>query len=205
MESIKVNFENLTENERNQLLKLVEKANEKQTQLFNVNVGETFKIGDIEFIKFADEYGVTTAVTKDIVFNSAFGNNNNFAKSDVLKKLEKEFLPKITNKIGADNICNITTDLTTLDGLKPYGELNSHISLPTLDFYRHNVEIFDKYKVDKWWWLATPESAKPHDEPNWTLCVSPSGIIFNDGYDDSDGGVRPFLRFISSIFVSYED
>lgn len=173
-------------------------------ELSNVKIGDTFKIGDVEYIKFTDKDGVTTAVAKDIVFSSVFGDNNNLVKSKVLERLNNEFLPKVVKVIGAENICNITTDLTTLDGLKPYEPMTSKISLPTLDFYRANVEIFDKYKVNEWWWLATPESAKPHDNPNWTLCVSPSGFINYFSYYIYFG-VRPLLNFVSSIFVSCEE
>lgn len=205
MNSINVNFENLTETERNQLLKLVEKSNKKLTKLSNVKVGETFKIGDVEFIKFGECGGLVTAVTKDILYTSWFGKNNNFKESKVFDTLNNEFLPKIADIIGYDNISTITTDLTTLDGLNPYGGMTSKISLPTLDFYRKNVETFDKYKVNKWWWLATPESAKPHCEPDWITCVSPSGRIDYYGCDNDHGGVRPFLCFVSSICVSYEN
>lgn len=201
--TIKVNFQNLSESERKQLLSLVEKSN-NPIKLTDAEVGQTFKIGDITYIKFADKDGVTTAVAKDIVFNSEFGDNNHFAKSKVLEKLNNEFLPKVAEIIGFENICNVTTDLTTLDGLKPYEPITSKISLPTLDFYRENVEIFDKYKIDKWWWLATPESAKPHDNPNWVLCVSPSGYVGHNFYNYYSG-VRPLLNFVSSISVSCEE
>lgn len=173
-------------------------------QLSTIENGKTFKIGDVEFIKFSDIDGATTAVTKNIVFNSRFGDDNNFGTSDVLDKLNNEFLPKIAEIVGEDNICDIETDLTTLDGLKPYGTLTSRVSLPTFDFYRNNVEVFDKYKLDCWWWLATPESAAPHDNPSWIVCVSPYGFIYNYDYY-GDCGVRPFLRFVSSIFVSCEE
>lgn len=201
--TIKVNFENLTESERKQPLGLVEKSN-NSIKLSDVAIGQTFKIGDVTYIKFADKDGVTTAVAKDIVFNSEFGKNNYFAKSKVFEKLNNEFLPKVAEIIGFENICNVTTDLTTLDGLKPYEAMTSKISLPTLDFYRENVEIFDKYKIDKWWWLATPESAKPHDDPKWIVCVTPSGYIFGNRCGGSRG-VRPLLNFVSSISVSCED
>ena len=102
-------------------------------------------------------------------------------------------------------LCTIKTDLTTLDGLKPYNDLGSLISLPTFDFYRANVKIFDQYKVDELWWLATPESAQPHDNPRWVVCVAPSGGIFYGIYCYGDGGVRPFLLFESSIFESCEE
>lgn len=203
MDIIKVNLENLSENDKKQLFELVEKS-KKSVTLSDVAVGETFKIGDTEFIKFADEYGVTTAVTKECVFDSVFGENNNFAESKIFEKLNTEFLPKIADIIGFYKIINIDTDLTTLDGLKPYPKMTSKISLPTLDFYRKNVEMFDKYKVGQWWWLATPESAKPHDEPNWIVCVAPSGVYYN-GFINYYGGVRPILNFVSSISVSCGD
>lgn len=175
----------------------------KKNLIPNTPVGGTFKVGDIQFIKFPSANGMTPILARDILFNSRFGDNNDFRQSDVLKKLEAEVLPKIITAVGEENVCPIKTDLTTLDGLKPYGETESLISLPTLDFYRANVEILDKYKVDKWWWLATPESAQPHDDPYWILCVSPSGYIYYDYYGYGYG-VRPILIFKSSIFESSE-
>lgn len=169
-----------------------------------VKDGETFKIGDMEFIKFPSENGVTPVVMKDIAFTARFGENNDLRESNVLKRMVDEILPKIVAAIGEDNLCTVKTDLTTLDGLKPYGVMESLISLPTLDFYRANVEVFDRYSPGRWWWLATPESARPHCAPEWTLCVSPSGR-FNFGNCDNGIGVLPFLSFKSSIFESFED
>lgn len=167
--------------------------------------GDTFKVGDVEFIKFPDMGGVTPVVARNIVFVSRFGDNNDLRESDVLKKLEAEFLPKIIQAVGADTLCTVKTDLTALDGLKPYGEMESLVSLPTLDFYRANVEIFDKHKVGSWWWLATPESAQPHERPDWILCVAPSGYVGRDSCGYYSNGVRPFLCFVSSIFESSEE
>lgn len=169
-----------------------------------VKDGENFKVGDIEFIKFPEVNGAVPVVTRDIAFRSRFGDNNNLAESDVMRKLQVDFLPKIVAAIGEENLCKFKTDLTTQDGLKPYGEMESLISLPTFDFYRANVGIFDRYMVGNWWWLATPESARPHDDPYWVLCVAPSGFIGN-GYYHCDLGVRPILFFVSSIFGSSEE
>lgn len=175
----------------------------KQPLFPGVKDGETFKIGDMEFIKFPSVGGQTPVVMKDIAFRSSFGNNNDLRSSDVLRKMEAEILPKIIEAVGKETLCAIKTDLTTLDGLKPYGTMESLISLPTFDFYRSNVEVFDLHNPGCWWWLATPESAQPHDSPSWILCVSPSGFIFNVNYFN-DIGVRPFLIFESSIFGSSE-
>ncbi len=176
----------------------------KTVKLSEVSVGKIFKVGDFEFIKFAEKDGVAAVVSKNILFKSEFGKNVNLSESIVLERLNKEILPEIEKAIGAENVCEFETDLTTLDGLKNYGKMQSKISLPMLDFYRENVEIFDKYKVNAWWWLATPDSATPHWDSPFVLCVSPYGSVnFNDFHINR--GVRPFLSLISSISVSCEE
>lgn len=165
--------------------------------------GEVFTLAGIEFIKFPGVNGQTPVVAKNVLFISRFGSSNDFRKSDVLKKLEANYLPKIIEAIGEENLRTIKTDLTTLDGLKPYGTMESLVSLPTLDFYRANAEIFGKYNPNEWWWLATPESAQPNAAPNWVLCVAPSGCV--DFYFNIEFGVRPFCIFNSSIFESFEE
>ena len=180
-------------------------AAENKSVLFpNVKDGGIFEVAGFEFIKFPSANGETPVVMKDIAFRSRFGDNNDLRASDVLRRMQAEILPKIVEAIGEENLCTIKTDLTTLDGLKPYGVMESLISLVSLDFYRANVEIFDQYKPDCWWWLANPESAKPHDEPWWILCVSPSGIC-GYGICNREFAVRPFLIFKSSIFESSEN
>ena len=193
---IRVNMENLNQTERDMLLKLIEKAN-KGMPLSSVAIGDTFKVADIEFIHFGD--GV--AVAKDALFSATFGDNNNFAKSGLLNKLKNEVLPKIENAIGSDNVLEFETDLLSLDGSDKYGTLKSKISLPTFDFYRKNVKIFDKYKLSKWWWLATPDSTEDHTNDDWVVCVTPDGYLSCNRYY-YDIGVRPFCRFKSSILVT---
>ncbi len=176
----------------------------KTVELSKIECGKTFKIGEIEFIKFTDEDGKVIVVTKDSVFRSEFGKNNNLSESKIIERLNSEVLPKIVEEVGEENVCEFETDLTTLDGLKPYAPFKSKVSLPTFDFYRANVEIFDKYKLDEYWWLATPDTALPHYNPSWGVCVSPSGYIFSDYYCDYFA-VRPFFIFLSSILVSCDE
>lgn len=169
-----------------------------------VKDGETFMVGDLEFIKFPDQNGMTPVVARTIAFSSEFGESNNLAVSNVLKRMETEILPQVIEAVGEENICTFQTDLTTWDGLKNYGVLESKISLPTMDFYRKHVEIFDKHKVGRWWWLGTADSAAPHDDPAFVLCVAPSGRLGFNVYVSVDGGVRPFCVFKSSIFDACE-
>ena len=176
---------------------------ERKIMLSAVNDGDVFELAGFQFVKFPEHNGMTPVVLKDTLFDSKFGADNNFATSEILDRLTSEFLPKVEAAVGKENLCLMRTDLTTLDGLKPYEDLHSLVSLPTLDFYRENVGIFDKYKPDAWWWLATPDSAQPHDDPDFCLCVSPSGHIRGDDcYYRS--GVRPLLALKSSIFGSCE-
>lgn len=169
----------------------------------NARDGETFTIAGIEFIKFPSEGDATPVVTRDILFRSEFGKNNDMRCSEVLKRMEEEVLPKVIEEIGEENVLTFKTDLMTEDGLTPYGMMETKVSLPTLDFYRANVKIFDEHKVDAWWWLATPESAHPHCNPSWILCVGPSGYIFSVICFYDGRGVRPFFNFNSSIFESF--
>ena len=174
------------------------------TEIKNENL---FEIAGVEFIKFAEVDGVVYAVTKNSLFNSEFGSNNNYADIDnkIRKRLEIEFLPKIEEAIGAENVLEFETDLISLDGLTTYGKYKSKVGLPTFDFCRANVKTFDKYKLNKWWWLSTPDTTPEHRNNWWVVCVSPSGYVSYFSYDNVIGGVRPIWHFVSSISVSCEE
>ncbi|MBQ4556551.1 MAG: hypothetical protein IJA60_02760 [Clostridia bacterium] len=170
-----------------------------------VNADGTFNLGKYEFINFGEENGRVIAVCKDRLFDSRFGDNNDFRSSDIMKRLTEEVLPEIENIVGAENVLEFETDLLSLDGSAKYGVMTSRISIPTLDFYRKNRPLFEKHKLDKYWWLATPDSTDEYFGDNWCLCVSPSGDIYDFYVSYGCRGVRPFLNFVSSIFVSCDD
>ena len=182
--------------------KLRDALNLNSKRLSDIKIGETFKIADIEFIKFIDENGITAAVTKNLVFNAKFDNNtNNFAKSSLLNKLKTEVLTKIESAIGSENVIEFETNLISLDGLDDYGYMKSKISLPTFDFYRKYVRIFDRYNVNDWWWLSTPDSTPTHGISSIVRCVYGGGTLYYNCCFHNFG-VRPILFFKSSIFVS---
>ena len=170
-------------------------------KLSEINAGKTFPIAGMEFIKVKDTDKGCYVLSKEIVFKSSYGDNNNFAESKILKRLNEEILPEVEKTIGAENVLEFKTDLTSLDGLKTYGDMTSKISLPTFDFYRENVKVFDEHKLNDWFWLATPDSTPEHINDWWSLCVSPRGY-FSYYYLNDYYGVRPVLLFASDIFVS---
>lgn len=170
-------------------------------ELSEVPVGNTFKVGEHEFVVLDQKGDVTYAILKDLRPDSVFGNTNNYNGSTV-ELLCNGFANEIAAIIGEENIVPHTVDLTANDGLKCYGTIESRCSLLTADLYRRFVEILDKFKPDHWWWLATPWSTQKHDSDDYILCVAPSGVINYFSRCSYDLGVRPFLIFKSTIFVS---
>jgi len=164
---------------------------------------EVFKIGKYDFIKFTGDDGSIIGVLKNSLYEMPFGDTNDFSKSDILKRLNKEFLPEIESIVGAENVLEFETDLISLDGSKKHGTMKSKVSLPTFDFYRANRAIFAKYMLQDWWWLVTPYSTSEYVNDWWVCCVSTRGI-FNNICSHDGSGVRPFLHFSSSIFDSLE-
>ena len=179
--------------------------NVKTKKLNEIPVGATFKVGRFEFIKITDKSGVVAAASKACLYNSTFGSDNNFANSSILKKLTDVILPEIEEIVGSENVLEFETDLLSLDGSAKHGAVRSKISIPTLDFYRRNRYVFEKHKIDAWWWLATPDSTSEYTNDKWCVCVSPSGFIINDYCYGHGNGVRPFLNFVSSISVSCDE
>lgn len=166
----------------------------------NVAPGETFVHCGVEFIVLEHTAEGTLVITKELwEENVKFGRNNNFADEDcnVRKSLER-----FANKIGTEQMVEHIVDLTSDDGLKDYGTTRAYVSLLTTEQCRKYVDILDKHKVNKWWWLVTPFSTPTHEDDEWVKCVSPRGNIGNDDSGNGNHGVRPVCILKSDIFVS---
>ena len=186
-----------------QITELKKSLNVGRTKLSDVKIGETFKIGKYEFIVLDHSKETTAVILKDLLHErKEFGKNNNYANSYV-DGICNNFADEIKDLVGARNLIEHTVDLTADDGLKDYGKTKRFASLLTANLYRRYVEILDKYKLNKWWWLATAYSTPKHGDTSWVKCVSPSGFVNGNGYYDS--GVRPFCILNSNIFVSSEE
>ena len=146
--------------------------------------------------------GRVALLLKDTLCDRKFDSKcNNFAESDIREYLD-EFADKLADLVGEDNIVEHTVDLTSDDGLKCYSSCDCRVSLLTAQMYRDNVYTIDKYKVDKWWWLATAYSTSKHGDTACVKCVSPSGNVYNNSGGYNYSGVRPFCILKSNIFVS---
>ena len=164
--------------------------------------GKIAKIGEYEFIVLKNKGDTVELLLKDTLCNKPFDSDcNNFADSDIRDYLD-DFADKLAELVGEDNIVEHTVDLTADDGLKCYGSCDCRVSILTAQMYRENVYTIDKYKIDKWWWLATAYSTPKHDCKSWVKCVSPCGVIYYYYCVNFVNGVRPFCILKSNIFVS---
>ena len=178
-----------------------------KTQLKDVAVGETFKVGDLEFIVLEHkEYNPgnceTFVVLKDFWKTDKFdGSSNDYKESSIRQSLNTEFYALLSNSVGSENVIKHTVDLTADDGRTDYGACEENISLLTCDMYRKYVYILEKYNPKKWWWLATPYSTKSNDYTLSVRCVRYDGALLNF-YCNRNFGVRPFCILKSNIFIS---
>ena len=107
---------------------------------------------------------------------SKFGNNNNYAESDIRRMLNKSELAKILNEEYWDRLVPITTDLLSLDGLDDFGKVEGNIlAIPTLDLYRECRKNIPS--IDTWWWLATPNSTPSGYGSDYVRCVNSYGVV----------------------------
>ena len=124
------------------------------------------------------------------LFSSEFGNDNNYTKSSVRKKLmEHEFTASLQKEYG-NRLVPAVMDLTSLDGLKDYGNVTDVIGIPDLNLYRECRE--NVFVGEKWWWLSTPDSTPSGTGSSVVWCVGSCGRV---GWFCSGGGgsVRPFF------------
>ena len=127
-------------------------------------------------------------------------NRSNWKNSSLREYLNGEFLEKLSDSVGKENIISFERDLFSLDGQTEYGSCEDKVSLLAVDEYRKYRSLIPN-TGKSWWWLITPWSTPCNDYERSVTVVSPSGFI---GGDDCDGcyGVRPFCIFSYSIFES---
>ncbi len=166
-----------------------------------IESGTTKNIGGEEFIILDVIENGVLCLSKDFVYTDTIFDitSNNYANSSIRKILNTEFLKKIANAVGEENIIETEIDLISDDGLDDYGKVTDKVGLLTADMYRKYSRIIEKYPVNDWWWLSTPWST-PHRGYTCTVrCVDDCGTLCGN-VCSSFNGVRPFLIFSSSIF-----
>lgn len=192
--------------DKDQAARLAEEYRPADVKLADIPAGSIFEIGTREFVVLEHlENGGTAVILLDLLRDDIkFGNNNNFAGSDVDNAC-MEFAEELTELVGEEDLLEHEVDLISLDGLDDYGTVRRKVSVLTLNQYRKYVRILDQHNPKKWQWLATPSSTPAHEIYRWILCVSPSGRVYIDYCRVIGFCVRPFCIFKSDTFVSRKE
>lgn len=167
-----------------------------------LKIGDTFKIAGLDWkiIDITDKgYSCLCEILEE---EMKFDDSSNDWKSSGLREyLNGEFLKKISDEVGEENIVKFERDLLSLDGQTEYEKCEDQVSLLTVDEYRKYRSLIPN--EGNWWWLITPWSTPCNDYKYQVTVVSSSGNInCRDYYYNY--GVRPFCIFSSSIFESEE-
>lgn len=195
---------------RDLVAKLEAEEKAKNVQLKDLKPGETFMIGEHEFIVLEQIFEVnggdsdaTGVVSKDFMLkNAEFGSNTrNYLISDLRDKIEEKILPIIEEEVGSENIVESACDLRSVCGENEFGVLISKVRPMTFDEVRKYHEFIPNEDLDDWWWTCTPWGSDKNGNIKTIATVSPSGII-NFSHCNSGSGVRPFCILKSDIFVS---
>lgn len=167
-----------------------------------LKIGDTFKIAGLDWkiIDITDKgYScICEILGEEMKFDDS---SNDWRSSGLREYLNGEFLKKISDEVGEENIVKFERDLLSLDGQTEYEKCEDHVSLLTVDEYRKYRRLIPN--DEKWWWLITPWSTPCNDYEYPVTVVASSGVIGLRCYFNYFG-VRPFCIFSSSIFESEE-
>lgn len=190
-------------------IKLVEKALEilkseekkEKVVLSSLKPGETFMIGEHEFIVLEQNYETTNVISKNLmVENVRFdGETIDYNKSALKKYIDEKIKPIILENIGAGNLVEHSVALTSVDNQSEFNDCICDIRPITFDEAREYNDLLVNEDLPEYYWTITPWSTSERGWNSITV-VSPSGCIINNNCF-SHYGVRPFCILKSNIFV----
>lgn len=190
----------ITVNENSDKIEIIiDLANKNFKLPNNLKSGDVFKgIDGDEWILLYRKESEIGILRKEFLKEMKFGSNNNYNGCDIDKYLCNTYLPELERKFGKENIVEHEVDLLSLDGENDYGVIKRKVSLLTFDEYRRNKKAIKKY-INKWFWLATPDSTPSGYGSGSVQCVSSGGGV-RYFWCCSCGAVRPFLVLKDSVF-----
>lgn len=185
--------------------RLEEEEKKSKVQLCELHPGDTFKIGDHDFIVLdQNEYTETTAViskgfmAENIVFDD---DTRDYRKSNLRKVIEEDLQPIIESEVGEENIVECFADLTSVDMQEEFSRFKCKVRPITFDEARKYNDLLVNNELNDWWWTCTPWSTAERGWEYSIAVVASSGIIRNRNCYFVRG-VRPFCILKSNIFVS---
>lgn len=165
--------------------------------------GERFVYGKKNCMVLEHMDDGTLCMVLDEDFKSAFGENNNFAESELRKKLNIEYLNEwVDSGARRKNFVSMVVNLTANDGLKDYGTCECFLAPRTCDQHRKYRYLIPNPKED-WEWTATAYSTKENGHPDVAYQVAASGSLYSDVVYNAYG-VRPLFKLNPESLVECE-
>lgn len=182
---------------------LEEREQSNKVKLESLKAGETFCIGEDDYIVLEQHEGKTKVISKDFIAEDRkFADDTVDYKTSGLRKcIEAEIQPTIENEVGAENLVEHRVSLEMVDGQNDYGELTCKVRPITFDEARKYNNLIVNNDLNDWWWTCTAWTS-PNRECNRSMAVVllSGGVSLN--YCDGSNGVRPVCILKSNIFVS---
>ena len=176
-----------------------------KVKLLALKEGDIFIADSVEYIVLEQfDNGRTAVIRKEELKESmVFGPNNNWKKGKVRNSLNGDYLKELAGEFGDENIVAHTVNLTSLDGLKDYGESVDKVSILDINQYRrYRKNLMEA--PDCFWFLATPDSTPSGCGEYNVLHVASDGDV---GVDMccSEMHARPYFILDSSVLVTAEE
>lgn len=192
-------------------IKLVEKALEilksrekkEKVVLNSLKPGETFMIGEHEFIVLEQNYETTNVISKNLMAeNVRFdGDTRDYNKSALKKYIDEKIKPIILENVGAGNLVEHSVPLTSVDNQNEFNDCICEVRPITFDEAREYNDLLVNEDLPDYYWTLTPWSTDERGLKYAIAIVSSSGDINCSNYN-RNCGVRPFCILKSNIFVS---
>ena len=186
------------------LVAAIEEEDQKnKVVLKDIPVGGKFDTGIGRFIVLEQKEDCTVVITEDLYREDVKFDDDctDYKKSSLRELCEGEILNEFSDEFGEENICTNEAGLVTVDGQEVFGKLLTKVRPLTFDEAHEYNDLLVNKDLPDWYWTCTSWSTKERGWKYSVAVVSPSGNIYNDYYDNSNG-VRPFCILKSNIFVS---
>ena len=160
-----------------ELVKMLEqKEKESKIKLSELKRGESFMIGEHEFIVLDKGLDVTKVISKGFMAeNISFDSDTkDYNKSEIKKFIEEKIQPVIESEVGAENIVEHEISLRSIDMQKEFEDVSAKVRLITFDEARLYNDLLVNEDLDNWWWTLTPWSTAKRGYRYGITVVCPS-------------------------------
>ena len=175
---------------------LEEREQSNKVELESLKAGETFCIGENDYIVLEQYEGKTKVISRNFIAEDRkFADDTaDYKISELRKHIEAEIQPTIENEVGAENLVEHRVSLETVDGQDNYGELTCKVRPITFDEARQYNNLIsdpdDDSSYTAGYWTCTAWSVPRrtgYETGNFVAYVTYNGMIEQNnpywGYD----------------------